>query len=460
MNATVNEHDTGHFIGNTYNENSNEPNVIIFGSSGKGKSSLVNLLAKQTVAEVSDDASDVTFEAHCFEFATFNLWDTRGYPDDPAALIELVRLIRSLKHGVSLLITVIPKGRVLEDAGLCYRLVYEFICRQQVPSMLVVTKCETDGKPGVAVGDWVDKNKASLQPKFPGLSATCMCGVSTQFQSELPETVRDAVQSREAVLRTIAGVLGMNVVPYKFRPVPVSPIEVTCFDMLCLSKPKESKLVQALLDAGMQQADALGLAAELEIADDNFLPMELAPSASKQQTSAAPSLNDHSAAAGAVDTPLLSRGEASNPPTKATAAHPQQAAAVPAAPVAQLAPALKIPVQQTVVPVAMAAAPKLVASAVTASAGAEGISEATVPQVASLHHIDAKIAEPLQTDAANPPATQAPQAEMPGPAKPIAAAAEEGPVTAISADAVDLSAPLPQPQAQRAHQPPAPNADN
>lgn len=259
-------------MGTSYDARKLKPNIIVFGGSGKGKSSLINLLANQPIAKVGDGAYSCTEKPQCYEFATCNVWDTCGYPDDAAALAKTLRLVRYLKTGVSLLIMVISKGRVLEDAVLNYRAVYEFMCATQVPSMLAVTRCETDGK-GSNVNEWVNTNRKALQQKFPGLSSACICGISTQFQSEYPGVVRDAESSRELLLGIVLGVLGMNVPPFVYRAVPSPKVTTPMLEAMMSSvmgNKTDTQLVAGLIKAGMKRDDAEALASAMETPDAQY----------------------------------------------------------------------------------------------------------------------------------------------------------------------------------------------
>src|SRR5260370_10285936 len=57
-------------------------NIIIFGESGCGKSSIVNMMAGQDIAKVSDSPIGCTFEHECHEASIgdirFNIYDTAG----------------------------------------------------------------------------------------------------------------------------------------------------------------------------------------------------------------------------------------------------------------------------------------------------------------------------------------------------------------------------------------------
>src|SRR5258706_15773249 len=98
-------------------------NVILFGESGSGKSSLVNMIVGKNVAKVSGSADGCTFKNEAFPAAingtTFMIYDTAGLNEGDQgrvphwnAIEELYTLIRQL-DSVSLLIYCM-RGRVKE----------------------------------------------------------------------------------------------------------------------------------------------------------------------------------------------------------------------------------------------------------------------------------------------------------------------------------------------------------
>ncbi|XP_037026310.1 uncharacterized protein LOC119067440 [Bradysia coprophila] len=140
----------------------NNKNVIVFGETGSGKSSLVNLLLRQDEAKVSDKAVGCTFNFKKYETPHFNLYDTVGLSEgregtlkQSQAIKQLVRLLKSLEEGVSLLVFVIEKGRIKKSMENNYRLFIEGICMKKVPVVLGITHCEMENERG----QWWNENK-------------------------------------------------------------------------------------------------------------------------------------------------------------------------------------------------------------------------------------------------------------------------------------------------------------
>jgi len=131
------------------------PNIILFGETGHGKSSVVNLLAfrEDKLAAVSDSANGVTFQNQCYVrqiddnkvhiFDTVGLGEaTYGTVSNESAIQQLYTLMRSLATGVDLLVFVIRGPRITGMMQQNYKVFYEIFCQKKVPIMLVVTHME------------------------------------------------------------------------------------------------------------------------------------------------------------------------------------------------------------------------------------------------------------------------------------------------------------------------------
>ncbi|KAF9522877.1 hypothetical protein CPB83DRAFT_822253 [Crepidotus variabilis] len=150
-------------------------NVVIFGGTGVGKSSLVNMLAGDpALAETSSSVHRVTFGSQCYRVQLgkpakeFALWDTQGLDGDVGedevsteALIKLGQLIIQLRDsgGVSLLIYCIMGGRNSRSLATNHDLFHGILCRAEVPMLVVVTKLEND----TPMDSWWSKNEETLR---------------------------------------------------------------------------------------------------------------------------------------------------------------------------------------------------------------------------------------------------------------------------------------------------------
>lgn len=130
-------------------------NIILFGETGIGKSSLINMLSGNEVARVSNDATGCTFGAldHLITIgdAEYHIWDTAGLNEGEAgsvpgdeALHHLRDLVEKLKDGLSLLIYCIRGSRYRDILQVNYDLFTQIICERAVPVVIVVTGLENE----------------------------------------------------------------------------------------------------------------------------------------------------------------------------------------------------------------------------------------------------------------------------------------------------------------------------
>jgi GTP-binding protein EngB required for normal cell division len=149
-------------------------NVVIFGESGSGKSSVINAIAQQTVSVISGDAAGCTFryQSHSVEISgqTFVLFDTAGLDEAtvgtvPAAKAEedlknLLRALRGTSDGISLLIYCVRSMRVHRAQTRNYHIFYSAICRKKVPIVVVITGLENQEP---TMDSWWDTNNAQIE---------------------------------------------------------------------------------------------------------------------------------------------------------------------------------------------------------------------------------------------------------------------------------------------------------
>jgi GTP-binding protein EngB required for normal cell division len=185
------------------------PNVIIFGETGAGKSSVVNMLPGGPVAIVKSDARGVTFEHIRYEKdiggRRLHIFDTVGLNEGAVgtmsaakAIEELYRLMLGLDDGVSLLVYVMRGPRIKGPFRKNYKLFYEIFCRKKVPIVLVITGLEQEDD----MDDWWKRNEAEFVKEgmaFSGAACiTAIKGKNNTYAQEFEE-------SREKVEKLILG---------------------------------------------------------------------------------------------------------------------------------------------------------------------------------------------------------------------------------------------------------------
>ncbi|KAI9569758.1 P-loop containing nucleoside triphosphate hydrolase protein [Boletus coccyginus] len=124
-------------------------NVVFFGNTGSGKSSLINLIAGHTIAEVSSGGV-CTLDSRPYKIRIgarwLQIWDTMGFKSshDTRATESATQLIRSLpgEGGIDLIVFIM-RGSLTPSELSCYRLFEEVLCGGQVPVALVVTHLES-----------------------------------------------------------------------------------------------------------------------------------------------------------------------------------------------------------------------------------------------------------------------------------------------------------------------------
>ncbi|KAG1902381.1 uncharacterized protein F5891DRAFT_1143407 [Suillus fuscotomentosus] len=150
-------------------------NIVLFGPGGAGKSSLVNLMAGEYVAETSDDVKPCTlkWEEHHVKIAddSYNIFDTirvaapqLGIPQYLDAVENAHGLIQKLekKGGIDLLMFCMRAGPPTDALLSNYRLFNEFLCEKKVPIVIVITWLEDE------VGEmdaWWTRNKFFFHDK-------------------------------------------------------------------------------------------------------------------------------------------------------------------------------------------------------------------------------------------------------------------------------------------------------
>ena len=160
-------------------------NVIVFGESGGGKSSVINMLNGNPPLPLNDGAEGVV-ENHAtrtktisgqtyrvFETVSINKpgrgWLGRTRNDTRAAKEQLIKIIKGLNTGLNLLVYVMRAGEIMKTAADNYRLFHDVVCEGRVPIVVVITKLELRvDEPGGMDHWWIENKPAfdELDLKF------------------------------------------------------------------------------------------------------------------------------------------------------------------------------------------------------------------------------------------------------------------------------------------------------
>jgi predicted GTPase len=147
-------------------------NIVLFGESGAGKSSVVNLMAGRDRAKTSLSTEGCTMEWQeypiAFDGRVYKVFDTIGIEDPHLKMTEYLdiivnayNLITKLNQegGIDLLLFCVRAGRVTTTLQTDYRLFYEWLCEKKVPIVLVLTGLEREEGD---MEDWWTRNKHIL----------------------------------------------------------------------------------------------------------------------------------------------------------------------------------------------------------------------------------------------------------------------------------------------------------
>ncbi|KAF9003090.1 P-loop containing nucleoside triphosphate hydrolase protein [Cyathus striatus] len=146
-----------------------EPNIIVFGESGSGKSSLVNMILGEEHISVSSQAMGCTFDSRGYSTNigghTFTIWDTAGLNEGDcgavtasSALDKLKNLATTIRGDASLLVYCIRASRFRDIWKFNYDIFYEIIFDRQVPIVAVFTGLENEEN----MDDWFTENQMTL----------------------------------------------------------------------------------------------------------------------------------------------------------------------------------------------------------------------------------------------------------------------------------------------------------
>lgn len=184
--------------------------IVIFGETGTGKSSLINMLSDNEVAKVSNLAVGCTFESAPHPITVdgmpYTLWDTAGLNEGdsgsvPAdiALNHLRDLVDKLHDGLSLLVYCIRGARYRDILKVNYDLFREIICQGEVPIVIVVTGLENEE----CMEDWWRHNEKEFTSRkmvFEGHACvTTTKGKRNMFEEEYEDSktvLRELIQEK------------------------------------------------------------------------------------------------------------------------------------------------------------------------------------------------------------------------------------------------------------------------
>ncbi|KAG1835979.1 P-loop containing nucleoside triphosphate hydrolase protein [Suillus subalutaceus] len=185
-------------------------NIVIFGETGSGKSSIINTIAQNQLAKTSDDAHGCTSTVQPYPVEIsgqrFVLIDTAGLNlgTDTVSAAKAEEQLKSLLHelmssrmdGISLLVycmysTIAP--RALDKA---YNKFYSGICQKKVPIVVVVTGLEKETR----MESWWDTNREIFKGMY---FADHACVTALRERPSFPDNITRRIAESGDILRKL-----------------------------------------------------------------------------------------------------------------------------------------------------------------------------------------------------------------------------------------------------------------
>ncbi|KAG2141686.1 P-loop containing nucleoside triphosphate hydrolase protein [Suillus bovinus] len=186
-------------------------NIVLFGETGSGKSSIINIIAQKQVAKTSNDAHGCTSTAQRYPVEIsgqqFILVDTAGLYFGNADTVPVAKAEKQLKSllrelmssrpgGISLLVycmhSTISPGALVK----AYNKFYSEICQKKVPIVIVVTGLEKEAH----MDSWWDTNR----DKFEGLClADHACVTALWEHPSFPDRITRHISESGDILRKL-----------------------------------------------------------------------------------------------------------------------------------------------------------------------------------------------------------------------------------------------------------------
>jgi len=169
-------------------------NIVLFGETGSGKSSIINMIADEPLARAGSAANGCTFQ-HEFhnpivhgrhvtlvDTAGLNEGDgSHGMVDHATAVAEFYKLMKKLDGEIDLLMLCMRGPRITTSAHMNWKVFYEIICKKKVPIVLIVTHLENEAD---GMDAWWTNNQGEFERQGLHPDATACITAIRGRQSE------------------------------------------------------------------------------------------------------------------------------------------------------------------------------------------------------------------------------------------------------------------------------------
>ncbi|KIK42926.1 hypothetical protein CY34DRAFT_82744, partial [Suillus luteus UH-Slu-Lm8-n1] len=181
--------------------------IVLFGDTGSGKSSLINLIAGKEVACTSPDTQRCTmhWQEYNIDFGdtSYTVFDTVGLEAPEPGMKEYLEFVDSAyqlikrldkQGGIDLLLFCVRAGRVTATLQNNYKLFHDFLGDNKIPIVLAITNLEREKR----MEDWWDRNEGAFDSyRIKVAGHACITAANRLYGShqELYEESRDTIRS-------------------------------------------------------------------------------------------------------------------------------------------------------------------------------------------------------------------------------------------------------------------------
>lgn len=186
-------------------------NVVIFGETGAGKSSVVNMVARNELAKTSRDSTGCTFYSQSYKVEiddiSVELWDTAGLNEADGgtvvakdAIIHLYKLLKRLEDGISLLVYCVRGPRIKDNIAKNYMMFHHGLCQRKVPIVIVVTGLEEEED----MDDWWVRNEGVFKTQKMSFDGhACITATKGKLRNDKHIFAREYEESTQKVRKLV-----------------------------------------------------------------------------------------------------------------------------------------------------------------------------------------------------------------------------------------------------------------